>query len=76
MLGKDDLGLPEAPQGVTHVSITAHWIADVLPGKEAQADSHDDPGCSEPATAAGAGLGIRPLPHQLPCGAPPLPLAL
>lgn len=61
---------------MTHVSVAAHRIAYVLPGQEAQADSHDDAGGSEPAPAASAGLGVRPLPHQLPCGAPPLPLAL
>lgn len=76
MLGKDDRGLPKPPQGVTRVSIAAHRIAYVLPGQEAQADSHDDPGGSEPAAAASAGLGIWPLPHQLPRGAPPLPVAL
>lgn len=56
--------------------LPAHRTAYVLPGQEAQADSHDDSGGSEPATAAGAGLGIRSLPHQLPRGAPPLPLAI
>lgn len=63
-------------QGVTHASVTAHRAAHVLPGQEAPADSHDEPGGAEPAPAAAAGLGVRPLPHQLPRGAPPLPPAL
>lgn len=75
-LVKTDPGLSKPPQGVTHMSITAHRIAYVLPGQEAPTDSHDEPGGAEPATAATAGLGIRPLAHQLPCGASPLPVAL
>lgn len=75
-LAKTDPGSSKPLQGVTHMSIVAHRIAHVLPGQEAPANSHDEPWGAEPATAAGAGLGIRPLTHQLPCGASPLPLAL
>ncbi|XP_052613822.1 fatty acid desaturase 6 isoform X2 [Peromyscus californicus insignis] len=68
--------IPAGPPLSPCQHLPAHRIAYVLPGQEAPADSHDEPGGAEPATAATAGLGIWPLAHQLPCGASPLPVAL
>ena len=71
--GGDTRVCPARPQGLTLVSVTAHWAAHVLPRQEAPTDPHDEPGGAEPAQAAGAGLGVWPLSHQLPRGTPPLP---
>uniref|UniRef100_A0A8B9SVZ7 Ferredoxin reductase n=1 Tax=Anas platyrhynchos TaxID=8839 RepID=A0A8B9SVZ7_ANAPL len=53
--------------------IPAHRPPHVRGRSEAQAHPPDEPGRAQPAPQRPARLGLRPLAHQLPRGAPPLP---
>lgn len=74
---------PELPHSLggccgTHSppSLAAHRPPHVRGRSEAQAHPPDEPGRAQPAPQRPARLGLRPLAHQLPCGAPPLPQPL
>lgn len=56
------------------MSLAAHRPRNVLADPPAEEDLPDDPRSPEPAAEPPAGLDVRTLAHQLPRGAPPVPL--